>query len=401
MNNLWLKIKIWTKIVLFTLLGAYLLVFVLKNTSETVKFWYFFTQDSVTVSVLTFTLAVFFIGVIGALLVKFRDGRTLEVPTDRQWQCAMTDGASVWTFAAELGPMGMAPWNLTGEIPPPEPEQYGDFSVVEDILKQKGVAPDFQSDGPLRYTHRRDGITDIYFVANAEDREVKATCEFRVAGREPEWWNPVTGIISHIDGAREQDGRTVLVLSFAPHQSGFVVFRKAATVEGSNSARTAVEAVELTGPWEVSFDPKRGGPDPPVKFDKLEDWSKRAEDSIRSYSGTAIYRTTFHSKIPNPGSKLFLDLGKVAVMASVRLNGQDLGVVWCAPWRVDISGAVKEQNNKLEIRVANLWPNRLIGDQSLPLEERFSWTTWNPFTKDSPLLESGLLGPVEIGIPNE
>jgi hypothetical protein len=83
-------------------------------------------------------------------------------------------------------------------------------------------------------------------------------------------------------------------------------------------------------------------------------------------------------------------------LARVRLNGQDLGVTWCAPWQVDITGAVKERDNRLEITVANLWPNRLIGDQSLPPNQRLTWTTWNPFTKDSPLLESGLMGPVTV-----
>jgi hypothetical protein len=91
-----------------------------------------------------------------------------------------------------------------------------------------------------------------------------------------------------------------------------------------------------------------------------------------------------------------LDLGAVKNLAQVRLNGRDLGVVWCAPWRVDITGAVKATDNQLEITVVNLWPNRLIGDQLLPADKRLTWTTWNPFKKDTPLLESGLLGPVSL-----
>jgi hypothetical protein len=95
--------------------------------------------------------------------------------------------------------------------------------------------------------------------------------------------------------------------------------------------------------------------------------------------------------------RLYLDLGEVKNLARVRLNGQDIGVVWCAPWRVDISDAVRARDNRLEIAVANLWPNRLIGDQSLPAEQRLASTTWNPFKKDTPLLRSGLLGPVTLG----
>ncbi|MCX6907436.1 MAG: glycosyl hydrolase, partial [Verrucomicrobia bacterium] len=338
-------------------------------------------------------------GLIGALVIKFRDGRVLDVPTDQQWQSAPTAEAGVWTPALELGPVGMAPWKLSGKPTPREPEQYGDFAVVADVLKKMRVTPDFESDAPLRHTHRRDGATDIYFVANPEDRDVKATCMFRVSGRQPELWDPVTGATRALAGAREQDGRTVVPLEFAPHQSWFVVFRNSSRLAPRDAGTTNVlSRSERTafGPWEVQFDPKWGGPAKPVTFDKLEDWSKHSDPGIRYYSGTATYRTTFEFKIQNSKSKTYLDLGVVKNLARVRLNGRDLGVVWCAPWRVEISGAVKERDNCLEITVANLWPNRLIGDQSLPLEKRFTWTTWNPFKQDALLLESGLLGPVTL-----
>lgn len=338
-------------------------------------------------------------GLIGALVIKFRDGRVLEVPTDWQWQSALTAEAGVWSPSLELGPVGMTPWKLNGKPTPPEPEQYGDFAVVTDVLKKMSVAPDFESDASLRYTHRRDSETDIYFVANPEDRDVKAVCVFRVSGRQPELWDPVTGATRLLGGVREQGGCTVVSLEFAPRQSWFVVFRNSSRLAPRDAETTnilsRIERTTLSGPWEVSFDPKWGGPTR-VTFEKLEDWTKHPDPGIRYYSGTAIYRTTFQSKIRNPKSKIFLDLGRVAVMASVRLNGRDLGVVWCAPWRVEIFGVVKERENHLEITVANLWPNRLIGDQSLPLEKRFTWTTWNPFKKDDSLLESGLLGPVTI-----
>jgi hypothetical protein len=339
-------------------------------------------------------------GLIGVLVIKFRDGRVLDVSTDRQWQSAQTTEVAAWTPAHELGPMGMAPWKLSGKPTPREPEQYGDFAVVTDVLKQMGVAPDFESDTPLRYTHRRDGTTDIYFVANPEDREVKAEGVFRVSGRQPELWNPVTGTTRVLGGVREQNGRTVVPLEFAPQQSWFVVFRSSRLTprdDGKNDVLLRSEMTTLSGPWKVTFDPKWGGPAKPVTFEKLEDWSKHADTSIRHYSGTAIYRTTFDlPSLATRRSSLFLDLGHVSVMASVRLNDRDLGVVWCAPWRVEITGAIKPGVNRLEITVANLWPNRLIGDQSLPLEKRFTWTTWNPFKQDAVLLESGLLGPVTV-----
>jgi hypothetical protein len=145
----------------------------------------------------------------------------------------------------------------------------------------------------------------------------------------------------------------------------------------------------------VAFDPKWGGPER-VTFDTLADWTKRPEDGIKFYSGTAVYRKTFDAPEVSRGQRLFLDLGTVKNLARVRLNGHDLGAVWCAPWRVDITGAVKPKGNQLEISVANLWPNRLIRDQGLPAAQRLSSTTWNPFAKDAPLLESGLLGPVTL-----
>jgi hypothetical protein len=338
-------------------------------------------------------------GLIGALVVTHQDGRVLTVPTDRQWQSAPAGDSPLWAAARELGPAGMTPWQLSGRPAPAEPEQYGDFAVVAGVLQKLGVAPDFESDVPLRYTHRRDGPDDIYFVANPAERDVKAVCTFRVRGRRAERWDPLSGAVRALGAVREQDGRTLLTLEFAPHQSWFVVFRSGdntAPLEAAASNRATGEPTVLPGPWEVSFDPKQGGPAKPATFEKLDDWSKRPEDGIRYYSGTAVYRTTFQCKVPNPKATIFLDLGAVKNIARVGLNGRDLGVVWCAPWRVEITDAVQDRDNRLEISVANLWPNRLIGDQSLPPEKRIAWTTWNPFKPDTPLLESGLLGPVTL-----
>ena len=153
----------------------------------------------------------------------------------------------------------------------------------------------------------------------------------------------------------------------------------------------------LDGSWQVSFDPKWGGPEK-VTFDALEDWSQRAEDGIKFYSGTAVYQKTFDlpGQILTSGQTTFLDLGRVKNLARVKLNGRDLGVVWCVPWCVETTGVLKAGANRLEIEVANLWPNRLIGDLSLLDEQRYAWTTRNPFKKDSPLQPSGLVGPVRI-----
>jgi hypothetical protein len=271
---------------------------------------------------------------------------------------------------------------------------YPAYDVVAARLAKAGVPPDFESNGDLRYSHRRDGSAEIYLVANRTGGALKAACTFRVADRQPELWDPVSGTCRLATAFAQTNGCTTVPLEFAPQGSLFVIFRQPARTPKPGSNFPALTKVrELTGPWEVGFDPKWGGPER-VTFAALDDWSKRPEEGIKFYSGTATYRKVV--SLQPSGDPLFLDLGKVAVMARVKLNGKDLGIVWTDPFRVDITAAVKPGANTLEISVVNLWPNRLIGDQSLPDAKRFTWSSWNMYNKESPLLISGLLGPVEV-----
>jgi hypothetical protein len=177
----------------------------------------------------------------------------------------------------------------------------------------------------------------------------------------------------------------------------------------------------LAGPWQVAFDPKWGGP-VSVRFDKLDDWSRRPENGVRYYSGAANYRTTFKFDAANQpaGVRSYLDLGRVAVMAEVRLNGKDLGILWKTPYSVDVTDALKPGENALEVKVVNLWINRQIGDEQLPEDcdrnadgtlkswpqwvldgkpspaGRYTFSSWKLWKKDDPLQESGLLGPVVL-----
>ena len=153
----------------------------------------------------------------------------------------------------------------------------------------------------------------------------------------------------------------------------------------------------VEGPWKVSFDPKLGGPAEPVIFEQLADWTSRSEEGVKFYSGTATYRTSFNLQSSMLKSPLILDLGTVHALATVRLNGKDLGVVWCAPWRVDISKAAKSGRNDLEIGVVNTWLNRMVGDLALPAEKRVTTIPKRfPPNPKSPLEPSGLLGPITI-----
>jgi hypothetical protein len=304
-------------------------------------------------------------------------------------------------------------------------DPYGDYNAVADVLLNQGVVPDFEEPtGSLRYTHRTTGDEEFYFVANTNNSHIKTECRFRVTGKEPELWDPVSGRIRECANREYAGGRTALTLSLAPQQSTFVVFHgKPGT---RRTAKPPVgerrEAMELKGPWVVSFDPKRGGP-ARVEFKNLSDWSTRPEPEIRYFSGIALYGMEFDTRDLgiHGRERLVLDLGVVKCLARVRLNGKDLGVVWCAPWQVELGKTLRPGKNRLEIEVANLWPNRLIGDEQFPADcdynpdgalarwpewlldraprpsrDRLTFATWRLFRKDSPLLPSGLLGPVTI-----
>jgi hypothetical protein len=157
---------------------------------------------------------------------------------------------------------------------------------------------------------------------------------------------------------------------------------------------------ELTGPWTVRFDTNWAGP-AEVQFDSLVSWPERPEPGIKFFSGTATYEQTFdlpQSAISNRPSAILLDLGNVRELAEVKLNGKSCGITWTPPFRVDITHALQPGSNRLEIEVVNFWPNRIIGDAALPKEQRLTRTNIRKLTKDTKLMESGLLGPVRVGV---
>lgn len=271
-----------------------------------------------------------------------------------------------------------------------------------EVLVNDGLLPDLESDkkdSQVDFIHRRTGDTDIYFIANRSNKSMEETLLFRVGDRVPELWDPVTGEKRDLQQYGRAGQRTKIGFVFAPFQSFFVVFRRPAAARKAAAAPpdflsyATLQPVE--GAWTLRFDPRWGGP-ASVVFDQLEDWSRRPEEGIKYYSGKATYSKSFDLKKPvSPGAGLWLDLGTVKNIASVRLNGQDLGIVWTSPWQVEITKAVKEKDNRLEIDVINLWPNRLTGDAALPAEQRLTHTNIE-IKKDNPLLPSGLLGPVVI-----
>jgi hypothetical protein len=286
-----------------------------------------------------------------------------------------------------------------------------------EVLLADGIQPDFEaagvSDTFIDFIHRTTPEAEIYFLANRKDRPEKVTASFRQTGRQPELWNPMTGEQRDLPNFQIENGRTSIPLEFDSNGSMFVVFRKPTTAtagEGSNFP-TFETVQNLEGPWPVQFDkewfyPTAGLPGDAAQgelvFEKLEDWSKRPEDAVKHFSGTAVYEKEFEFQ-PVAGKRHFLDLGSVSHSAKVRLNGKDLGVVWFSPRRVEITDALKPGKNELEIEVVNSWPNRLIGDAKLPKEQRRTRTNITQFEKpeNQTLVPSGLLGPVTLqAIPN-
>lgn len=337
-------------------------------------------------------------GFIAAIQLSDADGSSNVLATDGKWM-ASRNGTD-WAAAKVLGVGSMAPWRLKRGTAPTDTGLYPSYAETAAILEAMNVPQDFQSDGPVRFTHRQTPSADIYFIANTENRKVVTTCTFRVPQGAPQLWDPVTAEIRTLPQFVRQHNSTSVPFTFEPHQSFFVVFPRNDASKGPASTDSvnfpqAAPVTALDGSWEVAFDPKWGGP-AKVVFPVLQDWKDHPEEGIRNYSGIATYRKVFD--FPKLSEKrAYLNLGTVHELAEVTLNGKTLGVVWCAPWRIDITNALKTKNNQLEIRVANLWPNRMIGDAAKPESGRLTRTAiGNPYKVSSKLLPSGLLGPVEI-----
>jgi len=316
-------------------------------------------------------------------------------------------------------------------------------TAFEQAFLGEGVLPDCTT--PWEFIHRRTDGCDIYFLAG----EGRSECTFRVAGKEPELWDPVTGEIRDaVCWKSERDGRTTVPISLPEHGSIFVVFRRPAQpthlvsvsapeegleiggrmdagvqvrlwqngryrLQTSQGRQVDVDAaglpqpMRLTGPWQVRFAPGWGVPES-VVFDELTAWDKHPNEGIKHFSGTATYRKSFVLDAEKAAGLVRLQLGEVLHVARVRVNGKDLGVTWTAPWTVDLTSVVRPGENTLEIDVTNLWVNRLIGDAGLPEDQRRTKTNiflqpgdrqvkpYQGYGSNDPLVTSGLLGPVRL-----
>jgi hypothetical protein len=274
--------------------------------------------------------------------------------------------------------------------------------TLADVLTALKISPDFsytkpQPDTKLLFVHRKTDNTEFYWVnsRNSTAEEVEAT--FRIAGKAAEVWHPETGKIEQASYSIA-NGLTTVPLHLEPNDAVFVVFSRKA--DGSSKVipqPVEKQLVTITGPWNVSFQPNRGAPEK-ITFEALTAWNENADPGVKYFSGTGSYTNTINAPEEwfNEGTPLWLDLGSVKNLSEVIINGKSLGIVWKTPFRVNITEALKQGENTLEIKVTNLWVNRLIGDQQPGITKKITYTTMPFYRANSPLLPSGLLGPVRI-----
>jgi hypothetical protein len=271
-----------------------------------------------------------------------------------------------------------------------------------DVFNALHVAPDFdytkpESDARLLFLHRKLDDGDLYFVDNRNDRNETVDATFRVTGKTPELWHADSGTIEPVS-YKIADGRTTIPLKLEPWGTVFVVFRKA-TAETAYTvpAQTESEIATVNGPWKVSFQPKRGAP-ASITLKTLASWTENPDAGVKYFSGAGTYTKTIQAKAGwfKNGAHVWIDLGDVRNLAEVTVNGKPLGVVWHTPYRVDATAALRPGANDVSIKVINAWVNRLIGDQQPGVTEKITFADVKPYKATSPLLPSGLLGPVRL-----
>jgi len=249
----------------------------------------------------------------------------------------------------------------------------------------------------IAWNHRDAVYFDSYFISNQHPQERTINLSLRASGGAVELFDPLTGETRAANWSN-QNGRTTLTVKLAANGSVFVVIKKGNITHSKQNNWATEKPVQTIGEnWVLKFDPAFGGPAQPLAITSLKDWSKSADDAIKYYSGTAVYTQTFKwNGATDKTGQLWLDLGKVANLADVYVNGVHCGTAWTFPYRVNISTALKTGDNQIKIEVSNTWANRLIGDHALPKEKQITSVNGEYRLEGKPLLEAGLLGPVKI-----
>jgi hypothetical protein len=261
---------------------------------------------------------------------------------------------------------------------------------LADLLKAAGISEDVNIPVGFKFLHRTLPGIEIYWVNKPAKDYQTTTLSFRVNGLKPMLWHPDNGLQEEVSYT-QHDGRTDVRLNLVPDDAVFVVFSGKAENEFISPAVVKKSETPLDGKWTVYFQEKRGAPTS-AEFTTLGSYTDSTDEGIKYFSGIASFTKSFEVQ---QGEKTVLDLGRVADLAKVYVNGEYCGAAWKEPYLVDISKAVKLGSNSLEVKVANVWVNRLIGDEQ-PGATRIGWTDAQGFNGQEPLLPAGLLGPVKV-----
>jgi hypothetical protein len=296
-------------------------------------------------------------------------------------------------LAGDLNIKSSLPWNE---------DDFSALKITRDLEVKENGKPVF---GSIAWNHRAGKGFDLYFISNQKDESRQIEVKLRVAGMVPEIFDPIDGSIREVSDWKSENGRTSLSLDLAPFASLFVVFEYPASGKSCNiksADTTKIFSPDInTGLWAVRFDTLYGGPKEPIIFSTLKSWSENDDSAIKYYSGTALYSKKIWIDIkPEEGKQYRLNLGKVSDIAEVHLNGKSCGVAWTEPYSVDVTQALKNGLNQLEIYVTNTWANRLEGDSRLPEKERITWTDGKYRKKSGTLLDAGLFGPLMLESSN-
>ncbi len=286
-----------------------------------------------------------------------------------------------------------------------EGDVYKNMSI-DDALERLSIAKDFTGDAEkMDFIHRKAGKTDIYFVRNKTNQPISEDCEFRIMNGKPEFWDPVTAEQYIISDTKSIDDKTKVNLRLPPYGSCFVIFNPRSRQLSEYNATPDAISTEIKGPWLLSFPEKWGAP-ASVELNELISWTDHENQGINYFSGTASYTNSFNisKETLQTNRKVVIDLGEVLDVAEVFVNGESAGILWTSPFRLNIQDYVKQGENHLEVKITNMWINRLTGDMDLPVEEKFCKTNHPYMTKDRSQIgdetyriqRAGLLGPVTI-----
>ena len=272
--------------------------------------------------------------------------------------------------------------------------------TLEEALQKEGIHPDIalksgnEPENKVYFTHRHLPNIDIYFINNHSENVFSDFVHLCTGRKYAEYWDPVSGECYSIPAVLEGNSLS-LRLSLAAKESGFIIVsdRKKDSLPVKRFITDKEKRFIVSGDWNVYFDPRWGGPGE-VVFTQLTDWSKAKEPGIVYYSGTVVYKKNIHIERKEKGKQVLLRLDHVGSLARIYLNGHEISTLWCSPWEADLTHWVVEGDNSLEIHVVNSLMNRMIGDASLPLKDRFTYAYPEIATSKDELVPSGIIGNV-------